>query len=558
MVRSKLLGIALVLAGLFPAGGRAQTLTQVPFADVSNNPTGLKMFYYIPTGATAPMPVVVVLHHCGGTAEGMKGRFAAQADKYKFMMVLPDSNRNGGCWDVASTASLKHPSESDPLGIVSMVQYAVDHLGGDADRVYVTGESSGAMMTNVLLATYPEVFQAGAAIMGVPAGCFATGIAGPPRAGTATTKGPDINAMSPVSYWSGDCGKGLITKTPEQWGDLARSMYPSYAGPRPRMMLYHGETDATLSYPNFGEEIDQWTNVLGLSATPVETDAAIGTLLTPSAKVTNVWTRTRYGDAGPTAPLEAFHASGLGHTVGSTDVAAAAAVRFFGLGDAVAPAAPGGLAASAVTPVGATLTWTAATDDVAVTAYAVYRVDGSTATPIAWPTTTTYALTGLSGSTAYKYEVVAVDLAGNVSPVSGAVEFTTPADTTPPSAPTNLVAGSITQTGGTLTWTASTDDVGVTSYVVSRQDGASWVEVGTPTTATLAVSGLTAATAYTFQVVAVDGSGNHSTPTQATFTTSSASGGGGGGGCGQGAPSGAALVLLAAGLLLLRRRTSRA
>ncbi len=162
-MRSKLSGLVLALAvTMSPAVARAQAVTgaftQVPFDDVQPNPTGLKMYYYIPTGAPTPRPVVVVLHCCTGTASAMQSWLKAQADQYKFMMVFPDSNRAGGCWDVASNASLKHPSESDPLGIVSMVSYAVANLGGDATKVFATGQSSGAMMTNVLLATYPEVF----------------------------------------------------------------------------------------------------------------------------------------------------------------------------------------------------------------------------------------------------------------------------------------------------------------------------------------------------------------------------------------------------------------
>jgi len=49
-------------------------------------------------------------------------------------------------------------------------------------------------------------------------------------------------------------------------------MYPGYTGAYPRMQLWHGTTDTTLAYPNFGEEIKQWTNLRGLSQTPAYTD----------------------------------------------------------------------------------------------------------------------------------------------------------------------------------------------------------------------------------------------------------------------------------------------
>ena len=558
-MRSKLPGLVLVLAGaVSPATARAQAVTgafaQVPFGDVQPNPTGLKMYYYIPTGAPTPTPIVVVLHYCTGTASAMQSWLKAQADEYEFMLVFPDSNRTGGCWDVASNAALKHPSESDPLGIVSMVNYAAANLGGDASKVFATGQSSGAMMTDVLLATYPEVFQGGAAFMGVPAGCFATGVAGPPAAGTATTLGPDINSMG---YWNNTCATGGTSRTGAQWGDLVRGYDTSYTGARPRMLLYHGETDGTLAYPNFAEDIKQWTNVLDVSSTPAVTEMPLATWKSAAGSSPAhwgvVWTRTRYGGTGPQAPVEAIHVSETGHSVVNADFAAAEAVRFFGLGDSTAPTAPANLASSNVTAGGVTLTWDAATDDVGVTNYVVLRLDTGTATPMAWPTTHTVNLAGLTPSIHYTFEVVAVDRAGNISAGSGSVDVSTPADTTPPTAPSNVKATSVTATAATLTWTASTDDVGVTGYAVLRKDGGSWTQVGEPTATTLALTGLTAGTAYTFEVVAKDGTGHQSSPTTVQFTTLDDSGGGGGG-CSQGAPSGLALLAFAAAMLLWRRR----
>ena len=55
-----------------------------------------------------------------------------------------------------------------------MVTYTLDKYSGDASQVFVTGSSSGAMMTNVMAATYPELFKAATAYSGVPAGCFAS------------------------------------------------------------------------------------------------------------------------------------------------------------------------------------------------------------------------------------------------------------------------------------------------------------------------------------------------------------------------------------------------
>ena len=96
---------------------------------------------------------------------------------------------------------------------------------------------------------------------------------------------------------------------------------------------------------------------------------------------------------------------------------------------------------------------------------------------------------------------------------------TSTGDTTAPSAPTAL-AGTATSTGATLTWSASTDNVGVTGYDVYR--GGSLV--GTSTGTTYADTGLTAATAYTYTVKAKDAAGNTSAAsTPVTVTTAPAS-----------------------------------
>ena len=88
--------------------------------------------------------------------------------------TLTEVTRSGKCFDVSSPQALKRGAGSDPVGIMSMVTYVQQHNNADPGRIFVTGASSGGMMTNVLLGDYPDVFKAGAAFMGVPFGCFAT------------------------------------------------------------------------------------------------------------------------------------------------------------------------------------------------------------------------------------------------------------------------------------------------------------------------------------------------------------------------------------------------
>lgn len=101
-------------------------------------------------------------------------KLPSYADTNGFILVYPGTPHSLGCWDVYNKASLTHGQGGDASGIVSMVNYAIDKYrgGGDRDRVYVMGFSSGAMMTNVLAGSYPDVFEAAAAYSGVPDACF--------------------------------------------------------------------------------------------------------------------------------------------------------------------------------------------------------------------------------------------------------------------------------------------------------------------------------------------------------------------------------------------------
>jgi mannan endo-1,4-beta-mannosidase len=100
-------------------------------------------------------------------------------------------------------------------------------------------------------------------------------------------------------------------------------------------------------------------------------------------------------------------------------------------------------------------------------------------------------------------------------------------DPTPPSTPGTPAASNITSSGATLTWTASTDNVGVAGYDVYTSTGTS---LGSTATNSITLTGLSAGTAYQVYVKARDAAGNQSGQSPAaSFTT--LSGGGGGGGC---------------------------
>ncbi len=172
--------------------------------------------------------------------------------------------------------------------------------------------------------------------------------------------------------------------------------------------------------------------------------------------------------------------------------------------DTQAPSAPSNLTASSVAQTTLSLSWSAATDNVGVTGYDVYRG----ATRLTTVTGTSYNVSGLTAGTAYSFSVKAKDAAGNESASSNTANVTTQqaSDTQAPSAPANLTASGVAQTSLSLSWTASTDNVGVTGYDVYRGT----TRLTTVTGTSYNVTGLTASTAYSFSVKAKDAAGNES------------------------------------------------
>ncbi len=195
--------------------------------------------------------------------------------------------------------------------------------------------------------------------------------------------------------------------------------------------------------------------------------------------------------------------------------------------DTTPPTAPASLTATAMSSTAISLTWSAATDTVGVTGYRVERCQGVSCTPltqIATPAGTSYTDSGRPPATPYRYRVRATDAAGNLGAYSAIASATTASwtDTTPPSAPGNLTSTPSGATGIALSWTASTDNVGVTGYRVERCTGAacaSFAQVATTTVPSFSDSGLAASASYRYRVRATDAAGNLSGYSNVTTTT---------------------------------------
>jgi chitodextrinase len=198
--------------------------------------------------------------------------------------------------------------------------------------------------------------------------------------------------------------------------------------------------------------------------------------------------------------------------------------------DTQPPTAPTNLTSSAISATQINLSWTASTDNVGVTGYLVERCQGAGCTNFAQIGTTpatTFNDTTLTTGTAYSYRARAVDAAGNLSPYSNVASATTPAsDTQPPTTPINLTATAVSGSQINLSWGASSDNVGVTGYLIQRCQGVgctSFAPLTTVPTTTYSDTGLASNTNYTYQVKATDAAGNFSpysnTATATTLAT---------------------------------------
>ena len=172
------------------------------------------------------------------------------------------------------------------------------------------------------------------------------------------------------------------------------------------------------------------------------------------------------------------------------------------LGDPVAPAPPTALTAT-VAGATVTLAWHAATDNVGVTSYRVYRG----ASLLKTTTATSAQDTTTRGGQSYTYSVRAVDAAANVSAPSLPLVVTI-SDGAPPSAVTQLeVVVRPKPWGATLTWQAATDNVAVAGYRIYRDARL----IGTVTGLTLTDPGLSHTDMAVYGVAAIDATGNEGT-----------------------------------------------
>lgn len=179
--------------------------------------------------------------------------------------------------------------------------------------------------------------------------------------------------------------------------------------------------------------------------------------------------------------------------------------------DTTAPSIPTNVQGSGASTSQINLTWNASSDNVAVVGYDVYRNSlkvGTTAT-------TSFGDVGLVPATFYSYTIAARDAAQNLSLESSPISVSTLGDTIPPTPPSSLAASSITTTQLTLTWGASSDNIAVVGYKITRNSS----QVATTSGLTFTDVALVPGTSYVYGVVASDAAGNTSSPATLVVST---------------------------------------
>jgi poly(hydroxyalkanoate) depolymerase family esterase len=301
----------------------------VEVRDFGPNPGGLRMFVFIPEHLQQPRALVVVLHGCGQTVAGYDqgAGWSTLARRYGFALLMPEqvvSNNANGCFNWFNPEDTAR-DRGEAASIRQMIARMAEDHGIDAQRIFITGLSAGGAMTSVMLATYPEVFSAGAIIAGLP-----YGVAQDVR--DALT----IMRATPV-------------RTPRRLGDLVRKA-SHHRGPWPRVSVWHGSVDGVVAPANAREIVKQWLDVHQLPQAPMSEGVvdghprrvwwnAQGETIVESYTITDMAHGTplgvgsdeqRYGapgafmlEAGISSSYHIAKFFGLTHWIGEPEVAAA-------------------------------------------------------------------------------------------------------------------------------------------------------------------------------------------------------------------------------------------
>ncbi len=269
--------LVMVMALFILMPGNAWALTLV--SNFGSNPGNLRMYQYVPPDLPSNAPLVVALHGCTQSASTYDDEtgWVKLADDYKFALVLPEQksvNNFNECFNWFEPGDIER-GQGEALSLKQMVDKMKADYNIDSSRVFTTGLSAGGFMSNVLLATYPDVFAGGAPIAGGPYKC-----------------GIGLAAFT--------CMNPGVDKDPPEWGDLVRNA-SSHSGPWPIVSVWHGDADYTVRGSNLTEKMEEWTDVHGVDQNPEKVEE------------TENYIHKVYEDSSGKALVETWVIKGMGH-----------------------------------------------------------------------------------------------------------------------------------------------------------------------------------------------------------------------------------------------------
>jgi len=214
-----------------------------PLSEIRNfgsNPGRLRMFLRIPTRLSARPALIVALHGCKQTASSfdLGSGWSVLAERHGFLALFPEqqvSNNPNRCFNWFSREDTRRDG-GEARSIRNMIDHVVEAQDIDTARIFVTGLSAGGAMASSLLAAFPELFNAGAILAGLPHG-------------SAANVGEAMLAMS----------RGR-KRTSKQWGEIVRTA-STHDGPWPRLSIWHGGLDGVVHPANADASVLQWTNL---------------------------------------------------------------------------------------------------------------------------------------------------------------------------------------------------------------------------------------------------------------------------------------------------------
>lgn len=261
-----------------PTGRPINVLRSVE--DFGSNPGNLRMLCFVPDRLGSRPALVVALHGCGQdpVAYDVGAGWSVLAERFGFALLMPGqttANNAHTCFNWFNPDDTMRGG-GEALSIRQMIAAMVERHRIDPERIFITGLSAGGAMANTMLATYPELFAAGAIIAGLP-----YGVASNVQQALGTMMKPRAHSARAL-------------------GDLVRKASP-HRGPWPRISIWQGDADRTVHPANARELAKQWLDVHHLPQAPM------------SQTLVDGYPRRIWWDRDGATAVETYSITGMGH-----------------------------------------------------------------------------------------------------------------------------------------------------------------------------------------------------------------------------------------------------